>query len=152
MVGSAKRESRMGMRTETKSLPEAVYSAEHAVLHPITRKFDTMAEVREFVTDLTLSDWWTEQFPAAHTGIAVETRSSSAVFALGHGERGVVSLPNNPFGRSLCTVLHELAHVATVEADGHGPIFRSAMIKLVRREMGFYAAVDLETEYRRRMP
>lgn len=136
---------------EVQSLPEAVYGAEHAVLSPISRQFATMAEVRNYVSHLTTTDWWQDQFPAAHTGIDVETRSSSARFALGHGERGLVSLPNNPWGRSLATVLHELAHVATVQADGHGPIFRSALIKLVRREMGFYAAVDLETEYRRRM-
>lgn len=121
------------------------------MLHPVTRKFATMAEVREYVASLTTSDWWESQFPAAHLNIEVEARSSSATFALGHGKAGRVSLPNNPFGRSLCTILHELAHVATIQADGHGPIFRSAMIKLVRREMGFYAAVDLEAEYRRRM-
>lgn len=136
---------------EVRSLPDAVYRAEDTVLGPVTRQLTTMAEVRDFVSHLTTSDWWQEQFPAAHTGIEVETRSSSARFALGHGEAGLVSIPNNPWGRSLATILHELAHVATVQADGHGPIFRSAMIKLVRREMGFYAAVDLEAEYRRRM-
>lgn len=136
---------------EVRSLPEAVYGAEHAVLSPVTRKFATMAEVRDYVSALTTSDWWEREFPAAHLNIEVEARSSSARFALGHGEAGLVSLPNNPFGRSLCTILHELAHVGTVCADGHGPIFRTALIKLVRREMGFYAAVELEAEYRERM-
>ncbi len=134
-----------------RSLPDAVYRAEDTVLGPVTRRFATMAEVRDYVAHLTTSDWWQQQFTAAHTGIEVEARSSSASFALGHGAEGLVSIPNNPWGRSLCTILHELAHVATVQADGHGPIFRSAMIALVRREMGFYAAVELEAEYRRNL-
>jgi putative metallohydrolase (TIGR04338 family) len=136
--------------SEVRSLPDAVYRAEDAVLGPVSRQFSTMAEIREFVTDLTLSDWWQTEFKAAPLGVVVETRSSSAVFALGHAD-GMISIPNNPNGRKLSTVLHELAHVATVATDGHGPIFRGAMIQLVRREMGLFAAVDLENEYRNKM-
>lgn len=137
------------MTAGTKSLPDACYTAEGTVLQPVARRFNTMRELEAFVTDLTTSDWWIENFPAAVVGVQVEARSSTARFSLSHGEW--ISIANNPMHRTMATVLHELAHAATANADGHGPIFRSAMIKLVRKEMGFYAAVDLENEYRRVM-
>ena len=129
-------------------MPDAVYRAEDTVLAPVARRFPTMAELRHYVIELTLSDWWQEQFPAAQVGIAVEERSSSARFSLAV-DSSHIAIANAPHHRTIAVVLHELAHVATVSADGHGPIFRSAMIKLVRREMGIYAAVELEAEYRR---
>jgi putative metallohydrolase (TIGR04338 family) len=138
---------------EVRSLPEAVYRAEDLTLSPVTRRFPTMAAVRAYVTELTLSDWWQLEFPAATTGVVVETRSSSARFSLSvdDGWCGLVAIANNPQHRTLAVVLHELAHAATVHADGHGPIFRSAMLRLVRREMGIYAAVELEASYRREL-
>jgi putative metallohydrolase (TIGR04338 family) len=108
-----------------------------------------MGDVERYVTALTTSDWWIEQFPAATVGVRVDTRSSSASFAVACGE--LIAIPNNPRARQLGVVLHELAHVATDYADGHGPIFRSALIRLVRKEMGFFAAIELEREYRKVM-
>lgn len=137
-------------QSATKSLPEACYRAE-AFLQPVARRFSTMQEVRDYVMDLTSSDWWIESFPAAFVSIEVETRSSSARWSLALKDGTTIAIANNPRHRTLAVILHELAHVATVSADGHGPIFRSAMIKLVRREMGVYAAVELEQEYRKAM-
>ena len=108
-----------------------------------------MKELVTYVNYLTHSDWWITSFPAAIVGVNVETRSPSARFAVATGE--TIAIPNNPDHRSIVTVLHELAHIATASADGHGPIFRSAFIKLVRKEMGFYAAVELEQAYRKAM-
>lgn len=129
------------------SLPEAVYGAESAALGPVTRRFPTMAEVQSYVETLTSTDWWDETFPAARgRRPVVEARSSSATFSVCSGD--VLAIANRPQHRTAATVLHELAHFATDCADGHGPIFRTAMLKLVRREMGFPAYVELEQAYR----
>lgn len=136
-----------------RSLPEAVYRAEGESLGPVARRFSTMAQIREYVADLTTSDWWHLEFPSAPTGVIVEARSSSASFSLSvdDGWCGVIAIANNPQHRKLDIVLHELAHAATVHTDGHGPIFRGAMQQLVRHEMGFFAAAELEAAYRRHM-
>lgn len=137
------------MGTVVKSLPEAVYKAEDNVLMPITRRFSTFKEVEQFVESLTASEWWYRTFPNAPLHVIVEQRSATAAFSVAHDN--VIALANNPQGRNIANVLHELAHVATMCADGHGPIFRGAMLKLVRSHMGFYAYVDLEREYRNQL-
>lgn len=137
------------MEAVVKSLPEAVYKAEDNVLMPITRRFSTFKEVEQFVESLTASEWWYRTFPNAPLHVIVEQRSATAAFSVAHDN--VIALANNPQGRNIANVLHELAHVATMCADGHGPIFRGAMLKLVRSHMGFYAYVDLEREYRNQL-
>ena len=129
-----------------RSLPELVYGVETAVLRPVGRKFRTMKELITYVTCLTTSDWWIESFPKATVGVHVEIRSPSAVFGIATGE--TIAIPNNPDHRAIVSVLHELAHIATNNGDGHGPLWRAAFIKLVRKEMGFYAAIELEQAYR----
>lgn len=138
------------METLVRSLPEAVYRAEWRTLDPVARRFPTMAALQSYVDHLTMSEWWDEHFPAARDRHpVVEARSSSARFSVCSGD--VIAIINSPTGRTMSTVLHELAHYATASADGHGPIFRNAMIKLVRHEMGIYAAVELEQAYREEM-
>lgn len=129
-----------------KSLPEAVYQAEDLSLSDITRQFPRFVDVERFVESVTTSEWWSTNFPTAPIKVFVEQRSNSARFAV--ATKHAVAIPNSQTGRTTATVLHELAHVATHSVDGHGPIFRSAMLKLVRHYMGFNAFVDLETAYR----
>jgi putative metallohydrolase (TIGR04338 family) len=134
------------------SLPNAVYRAEGLVLDPISRRFSTMAELTGVVAEITASGWWSTQFPAAaDKAIRVEPRSSSASYSLAHSD-GLILIGNSPRHRTLAVVLHELAHIGTGLCDGHGPIFRTAMGLLVRRFMGFPAAVELEAAYRAQMP
>lgn len=138
------------MASEVRSLPEAVYRAEWETLDPITRRFGTMAEVRAFV-ELVLSDdaWWHKTFPAGPFEVYVEERSSSARFAVAVNGN-TIAIPNNPTGRTVATVLHELAHIGSTVHD-HGPIFRTGMLKLVRRHMGFYAYAELDRAYRKNL-
>jgi len=129
-----------------RSLPEAVYAAER-VVDETTRRFATMAEVKEFVEHVVDDDWFYDTYPAARGRYPiVESRSSSASFSVCAGD--VIAIGNSPHHRTAAVVLHELAHFATASADGHGPIFRNAYLKLVRRHMGFYAWADLEQAYR----
>lgn len=134
------------MEATVKSLPEAVYKAEAESLDRVARKFPTFSEVEGFVEEVLESEWWQNTFPTAPIRVIVEKRSSSARFALATSG-GVIAIPNSPSGRTTSTVLHELAHTATDRVDGHGPIYRSAMLKLVRHYMGFYAYVNLEHSY-----
>lgn len=135
--------------TEVRSLPEAVYTAENLTISKVARRFDDFRSIEDFVEQVITDPWWELKFPAAPLHVHIERRSSSSHWSVAHGN--TIALANNPQGRSLSTVLHELAHVATAQADGHGPIFRGALLKLVRRYMGFYAYVALKEEYRRQM-
>ena len=136
------------MGTVVKSLPEAVYKAEDNVLMPIARRFSTFKEVEQFVENLTASEWWHKTFPDAPLHVIVEQRSATAAFSVSH--ENVIAIANNPNHRTSAVVLHELAHVASRTGD-HGPIFREALLKLVRHEMGYYAYIDLRNEYREQM-
>ena len=136
------------MGTVVKSLPEAVYKAEDNVLMPITRRFSTFKEVEQFVESLTASEWWYRTFPNAPLHVIVEQRSATAAFSVSHGN--VIAVANNPAHRTSAVILHELAHVASQTMD-HGPIFREALLKMVRHEMGYYAYIDLRNEYREQM-
>lgn len=134
---------------EVKSLPEAIYTAERLTVGEYGRQFTNFGSIESFVDGLVSSNWWMRTFPNAPVHVHVDKRSPSARFSVAHDN--VIALANNPQGRNIANVLHELAHVATMCADGHGPIFRGAMLKLVRSHMGFYAYVDLEREYRNQL-
>ena len=130
---------------EILSLPEACYRAE-ADLKITSRRFANIAEVREFVEQVMDEDWFFETFPAAagRTPI-IESRSSGATWSMCSGD--VIAIAR--VGRNAATVLHELAHWATASADGHGPIWRNAYLKLVRRHIGFHAYGELEAGFKR---
>lgn len=126
---------------------EAVYRAE-TVLDPVTRQFRTMRELGAYVDQLVESDWFIEQFPWVTYGPEVYARSSSARFSQCWDD-GVLGIVNNPRHRTVGVVLHELAHyVQSDPAAEHGPMFRGAMLLLVRQEMGFHAWVELVEAYR----
>lgn len=135
------------------SLPEAVYRAENKAILSSARQFSTTREMRSWVKDVTESDFWLSTFPRAPHHVNVEIRSGSARFSVAHGnsEEGTIAIANNPAHRNVAVVLHELAHLATRNADGHGPIFRNALLKMVRYYMGFYSYVDLENAYKEEM-
>ena len=138
------------MGTAVLSLPEAVYRAESRTILLSARQFSTVREMRLWVKDVTESDFWVSTFPRAPHHVNVEVRSGSARFSVAHGnsEEGTIAIANNPDHRNVAVVLHELAHLATSNADGHGPIFRNALLKMVRHYMGFYSYVDLKNAYR----
>jgi len=136
--------------TAVLSLPEAVYRAEDRTILSSARRFRTVREMEFWIEEVTTSDFWYSTFPQAPDHVEVEIRSGSAQFSLAHSNRvvGVVAIANNSEHRNMAVVLHELAHVATRNADGHGPIFKNALLKMVRHYMGFYSYVDLENAYR----
>lgn len=125
-------------------LSEAVYRAED-YLFEMGRQFTDDDEVRRYIANLTMTDWWMDTFrndPCP--GVLFDDSNCSHATV-----EGIMLVGRS--GRNLAVILHELAHYATFCADGHGPIYREAMKKLVRREMGFYAWAPLENSYRKHM-
>lgn len=129
---------------------EVVYQAEWRAIGGTTRSFPTISSIQEYVNNLWLSDWFEEEFPYAtmESPPIVEARSSSARYSLAIPEKGVIAMANDPAARVAGTILHEVAHMVTPNHD-HDVIWRSAFLKLVRRELGFYAWVALEAEFSR---
>lgn len=122
----------------------AVYVSEAAALSDAGRVFRDLGEVRAYLDELVASDWWADRWPHVETVPVTRTRSvrfsGYAVEGSGGIHLGCLREP---------VVLHEVAHLVTPGA-GHGPIFVTALLALVRERLGFHAYGALLTELRRR--
>lgn len=107
----------------------AIYDAEALTLQTVSRVLDTKAEVEDFLVDV-----------VERHGMVVppiDWRSGSMTRAA--ASDGAIHLPNNPHGRSVATVIHELAHFHVGAEHGHNHIWLDAYLPLIREEMGFMA-------------
>ena len=111
----------------------AVYRAEDAALAGRGRTFRRLAEVQRYVDRLVGDEWWARRWPEVDGVVVGRSRSRrwDGYAVTGAGEIRLATL-------SEPVLLHELAHLVTPGA-GHGPAFTSALLDLVRRQMGFHA-------------
>ncbi len=100
--------------------------------------------MRLYVEDLIASDWWADRWPQLEK-ITVG-RSRSGRFA-GYAVDGSVEIRLAELREPV--LLHEIAHVVTPGA-GHGPLFVTALLALVRERLGFHSYGALLAELRRR--
>lgn len=100
---------------------DALYGAEDSVALDRLRQFQRFAEVQQAIDDIVLSDWWAEMFPEAPVEVQVFRRSRSARFSVAQArldeDAGAVFIRDGSW--DLVTVLHELAHIATVSVVAH---------------------------------
>lgn len=110
------------------------YETEHRAL-PLTghRVFQDQAETEHYVWELV------DRYQIPLTSV-VWTHGNRR-WACATGTR--VELPNNEFGRSIITVLHELAHVLAPPLAGHGPQWLYWFTYLLRHEVGIMASSAL---------
>jgi putative metallohydrolase (TIGR04338 family) len=121
-----------------------LYDSEEAALRGSGRTFRDLGEVRGYVEDLIVSDWWADRWPRVEK-ITVG-RSRSGRFA-GYAVDGSVEIRLAELREPV--LLHEIAHVVTPGA-GHGPLFVTALLALVRERLGFHSYGALLAELRRR--
>ena len=58
-----------------------------------------------------------------------------------------IEIPDSPFGKSVHTIIHELAHA--LSGDGtHGPRFLKSMLRLMREFEGIHFAETLEKKWK----
>lgn len=111
----------------------AVYAAEDAALDGCGRVFSGLAEAQRYVDVLVASDWWGDRWPRVDRVVVGRSRSRRWD---GYAVAGANEVRLASWRESV--LLHELAHVVT-PGDGHGPAFLTALVDLVRRQMGFHA-------------
>lgn len=109
----------------------ALYAAEDAV-GPV-RTWKDVREVRAYVDVLVASPDFQDAWPNV-TQVSVERRGSGATWSLSLRHEQAILLAS----LDLLSVLHEVAHLCT-PGDGHGPEFATALLSLVRAEVGFHA-------------
>jgi putative metallohydrolase (TIGR04338 family) len=127
-----------------------VYAAEESMLvRHGDRRFDSLADVREYVRVLILQDWFRRRWPQplrfrigdgrGHQGCATCHSVDGRVFNL--------RFPRKKFTEFI--VLHEVAHAVTWDRahHDHGLLFREALLVRVRRRMGPAAARLLLREW-----
>lgn len=102
------------------------------------RVFNTRREVEDFLFDVadrhTIPLELVEWIPARST-----CAYASAV-------TGIVTLPDDQFGRSIITILHELAHVAAPKDAGHTTEWLYWFTYLLRHEVSITAEASLRLE------
>lgn len=108
-----------------------------------------MAEVRAYIDMVWNSEWMEETYPhALRNQPRVESRSSSARYSVYDVNARVIVIANSPWHRTTSVALHEFAHFLEPD-DGHGALWRTAYLRLVREFMGFDAYGMLVDGYRR---
>lgn len=130
----------------------AVYDAEDAAAAAFPpRRYRTFAELGSHVEAIVCSDWWADTFPGAPIEVHVERRSRTATFsaACRSDGAGILWFVDGEHWTA-AVVCHELAHVAS--GSGHDAAFRTALLQLWRRELGFLAATALEAALAVRLP
>ena len=103
-------------------------------------------QVEQLVYKIGVSDWFQRRWPVpTGTEIKIIWRAPQARWAWGSPTR--IEIPNNSFGRSIHTIVHEMAHAAT-GALGHGPKFLKALLYLTRHYEGIEYARQLKKRLR----
>jgi putative metallohydrolase (TIGR04338 family) len=131
----------------------SVYAAETAATaNAALRRYRRFRDLVAHVDAITTSTWWDATFPDAPIDVTVARRSHTATYSFAQQsswdrEHAAIAIVD---GRhwDAGVVLHELAHIAAGHDAGHGPVFRSALIALWRREAGIHAAVELVDQLR----
>ena len=124
---------------------ERVYAAEAAALTDGGRPFTRFTAVVDYVESVVLEPWWEMTFPDAPIEVEVGRRSRGATFscAMVSPERDAGILLIRDGSWDAATIVHELAHFATMEArpfePPHGPRFVDALTVLWRRHLGVHA-------------
>ena len=121
---------------------QRVYQAEHDALHDSIGRFTRFERVESWVTEVIGDPRWSEGLAARWSidpplEVALVRRSRSATFSAAELARPVVHLRDGSWDR--LTILHELAHLASRDPDGHGPLFCSVELDLVRWFCGYHA-------------
>ena len=126
---------------------DQVYSAEAAALPDGGRRFGRFAQLTEWVDDVVIDSWWSATFPDAPIEVVVERRSRGATFSCATvaPDRSIGLLLIRDGSWDSVTVIHELAHMATLTpgeiagVPAHGPDFVDALVALWRRHLGAHA-------------
>ena len=134
----------MAAAVDARERQRRLYAAEEVALTGVGRDFRHLGEVRSYVEELLASDWWADRWPQVDK-IAVD-RSRSGRFA-GYAVNGSSEIRLSELREPV--LLHEIAHVVTPGA-GHGVVFLTAFLALVRERLGFHSYGALLAELRRR--
>jgi len=107
------------------------------------RRFDTVAEVQEFVDSVTRSEWWREKTGSRRRIRVGDGRGRRSAGSVG----GEIRIPRA--SRTVPTILHELAHewVRDPATAIHGPEYAGAFLALVEEFIGARAGAALRMEY-----
>lgn len=108
------------------------------------RVFANIGEVQRYVDKLVGSDWWRDR--------GWGRRPITVIERAAHARRSVAFYDSRRIEMSTrmldeATVLHELAHIVTME-NGHGPAFVASFMLLVRKRMGLDAYRTLRVSFR----
>ena len=113
---------------------DAIYAAEHASVDRLTASLATKKDAEEFAIDVCIRHnlavpdiYWRRS----------DARQSFAVPA--KGEMHLADL-------KVCTILHEIAHVAVGHSHGHDGVWLSRYQELIRHEMGINAWAEFKAE------
>jgi putative metallohydrolase (TIGR04338 family) len=120
-------------------IDQTVYDCEDRMLAEFgDRRFDSLADIRQYVRILTVQDWFRKRWPQKMR-FTVRNGRGLAGYATCRTEDGfnfVVSLPRARYAEFI--VLHEIAHACVWNdcLNDHGLIFREALAYMVRQRMG----------------
>ena len=128
-----------------------LYRAEK-ILSIGTTRFESLEEIREYVSEMIASSWWRSAFPEVRSIRVMKGRESD--LARGGTDSvpdeaesspeelmdGGIELPS--WGWNELTVLHELAHVPSPQ-ERHGRLFARNFHLLVSRMLGDLAASEM---------
>jgi len=120
-----------------------VYNAEQYGMPP-EPVFRTRAEVKEFVALVQKYPFWNrmwKRFKIKKFKLTFLPKGRTVAWG---GPRGI-DLPDNPHGRSLHTILHEMAHAAT--GGGHRQLFCLVLVNLTHEFAGRTIADRLRQRY-----
>lgn len=131
-------------------MDQRVYRAENEALEGRIGRFTSFSQVESWVTDVVADPRWCEELAArwgveAPLEVAVVRRSRSARFSAAEMARPVIHLRDGSWDR--LTILHELAHLASRDPDGHGPLFCSVELDLIRWFCGYHAYGALRSAF-----
>lgn len=124
---------------------EAVYRAETEALGAAGPRFRRWVDLEAWVGAVVTDDRWLDGFPGAPVEVAVLRRSRGATASVAEVDRAVIHIRDGSWDAP--TVVHELAHLASVGPPDHGPRFAATELALVRSFLGFPAYGALRTAF-----
>lgn len=100
---------------------DILYQAEDSVDQSGLRQYRRFTEVEDAISEIVLSSWWERTFPEAPVDVQVFRRSRSARFSAAQTrvDEDAAAVLIRDGSWDLVTVLHELAHIATVGIVAH---------------------------------
>jgi hypothetical protein len=146
----------MARRPALSATQAALYAAEARALDHVGVRWRRLGDAQAYLDTLLGSGWFFRRWPTL-LRCTIERRGSNSVWSTCHqldrdgpggtATEGVILVADGSLTQPV--VLHELAHLLTVPAAGHGPAFAETLLTLVRHEMGFFAFADYYETLRR---